>query len=328
MEKQFKRVGTHSGRFHADEVMSTAILKELFDLEVVRSRVPEVLNELDLIYDVGEGEFDHHQREKKYRENGTPYAACGLIWDRFGRDVIKSKEQTLPDEDIENVFYRMDKWLIEGIDAADNGVKTSVTVIPTMNISSIIAEFNPPWDSNALDDSAFYGAVDFASAVFDNMLGHQLSVVKAKSKVLEAYQSRTIPEILVLDRSYPWNRLLNEIDTSKEILFVIYPKDNEYLIQTVRKNDGTYGDRKRLPEAWAGKRDGDLSRITGVQDAVFCHGARFIASAGSLEGALKMAEIALAEPEEPEYVQKKGFVGALKRLLSTRRIVIIRCRNR
>ena len=31
MGKQFKRVGTHSGKFHADEVMSTALLKELFE---------------------------------------------------------------------------------------------------------------------------------------------------------------------------------------------------------------------------------------------------------------------------------------------------------
>src|SRR4051812_15352925 len=113
MEKQLKRVGTHSGRFHADEVMSTAILKELFDFEIVRTRDPETLNELDLIYDIGEGEFDHHQLEKKFRENGSPYAACGLIWNKFGRDVILSIRPTLSEEDIEDVFRYMDGMLME-----------------------------------------------------------------------------------------------------------------------------------------------------------------------------------------------------------------------
>lgn len=315
MEKQFKRVGTHSGRFHADEVMSTAILKELFDVEVIRSRDPEVLDKLDLIYDVGEGEFDHHQADKKYRQNGTPYAACGLIWDSFGKDVISSKEKTLSEEDVDSVFRQMDNWLIEGIDAVDNGVKTSSTFIPTMNISSIIAEFNPPWDFDEPEDGAFNEAVDFASTVFGNMLGQKLSVVRAKSRVLEAYNSRNILEILVLDRSYPWNRLLYEIDTNEEVLFVVFPKDSEYLLQTVRKNDGTYGDRKRLPASWAGKRDGELARITGVWDAVFCHDARFIASAKSLEGVLKMAGLAL---EEPEYVKKVGILDMLKSFIFRR----------
>lgn len=45
-------------------------------------------------------------------------------------------------------------------------------------------------------------------------------------------------------------------------------KDN-YILQTVRGLDGN--DRKKLPEAWLGKRGKDLSEVTGVPDAVFCH---------------------------------------------------------
>jgi uncharacterized UPF0160 family protein len=39
---------------------------------------------------------------------------------------------------------------------------------------------------------------------------------------------------------------------------------------------------------------GELAAVCGVPDAVFCHNGRFIAGAGSLQGALRMAELALA----------------------------------
>jgi uncharacterized UPF0160 family protein len=323
MEKQFKRVGTHSGRFHADEVMSTAILKELFNFEIVRSRDPDILNELDLIYDIGEGEFDHHQHEKKYRENGTPYAACGLIWEKFGRDVILSTRSTLSEEDIEDLFYYMDRMLIEGIDASDNGLKIYTTIIPTMCISSIITEFNPPWDSCISEDSAFHDAVEFASIVLRNMLNQRLSVIMARSEVLKAYNNRIRPEILILERSYPWNRVLYQIDTEKDVLFVIYPRENEYLIQTVRKNDGTYGDRKRLPLTWAGKRGAELNKTIGIEDSIFCHSARFIAGAESLASILKMADLAIAEPPEPlPHIEAEGFMDTLKKFLLKNRVII------
>ena len=98
-------------------------------------------------------------------------------------------------------------------------------------------------------------------------------------------------------------------------MFVIYPDSNNYVIQTIRRKDGTCGERKPLPLSWAGKREEELSEITGVKDAVFCHAHRFIASAKSQEGIWKMAELALAEPDEFEYSYEEGFMEALKGFL-------------
>lgn len=329
MDKQFKRVGTHNGRFHADEVLSTAILKEIFDLEVIRSRDPEVLKGLDIVYDVGDGEFDHHQVEKKYRENGTPYAACGLLWRKFGRDVARAFEPELLDEDAEKIVTTMDEMLIEGIDAADNGMRTHATFIPTISLSGIVAEFNPTWDSGESEDAAFHSAVQLASTVFRNMMLQRLSIIKARSNIIDAYNNRPRPEILLLDRSYPWTQTLYEIDANNEVLYVIYPRDGEYMIQTVRKNDGTYGDRKRLPLAWAGKRDEELGRTIGIEDAKFCHPDRFIAGSKSMESIFKMAELAIAEPEPVKLrpakeAEVKGFVKALRKFLFKKQVVIKR----
>jgi len=50
-----------------------------------------------------------------------------------------------------------------------------------------------------------------------------------------------------------------------------------------------------FPESWAGKNGKELAEITGVEDAIFCHNARFICSAKSKEGAMKLAQMALEE---------------------------------
>ncbi len=325
MEKAFIKAGTHNGKFHADEVMATAILKEIFDIEVIRSRDPDVLKELEIIYDVGEGEFDHHQMDKRYRNNGTPYAACGLIWERFGRDVIRMYDDTLSDENLEYLFHEVDDMLIQGIDAADNGIRTTKTIIPTLNITAMISKFNPTWDSEIDEDSSFNDAVEIASSVFKNVLRQKFSVVNAEEHVRNAYKNRTVPELLVLDRSYPWNELLYQIDEDKQVVYVISPDHCQYIIQTVRRRDGGYGDVKPLPLSWAGKRDEELCAVTGTDDAVFCHADRFIAGARSQKSIMKMAEMALAEPEESEHVEVDvSILNALKRFILSKRIRVLR----
>ncbi len=37
-----------------------------------------------IVFDIGRGQYDHHQRDSRVRENGVPYAAFGLLWEKFG----------------------------------------------------------------------------------------------------------------------------------------------------------------------------------------------------------------------------------------------------
>jgi uncharacterized UPF0160 family protein len=303
--------------------MATAILKKVFDIELVRTRDMEVLEKLDLIYDIGNGEFDHHQVDKEHRENGTPYAACGLIWRKFGKDAITARHPDLQEGEVRAVHRYADAVLVEGIDASDNGIRTTDNIIPTMCISAILGGFNPTWDSPASEDEAFNDAVDFASNILENVIDQKASTMKAKKFVVEAFNKRPRPELLILDRSYPWDRSLKEIDRNGEVLFVIYPREGEYLMQTVREG-GIRRDRKSLPKAWAGKREGELDKIIGIDDAVFCHTARFIAGARSFESIMKMADLAINEPEE--VVVAHGILKRLKVLLKRR--VVVRLRKR
>jgi len=288
--------------------MATAILKEIFDIELIRTRDMERLKELDIVYDVGDGEFDHHQVEKEFRESGTPYAASGLIWRKFGRDVVRRSAPDFSEDEVYNVFRYIDRNLIEAIDASDNGIRAAMSLIPTPNISTIISNFNPPWDANAEnEDEYFHQAVRLADIILGNAIAQQISTVKAKGHIVAAFEKRPRPELLILERSYPWPRLLNSIDREKEVLFVVFPREDEYLLQTVRGSGGCLGNRKSLPEAWAGKRDDELNEILGIEDAIFCHSGRFIAGAKSFESIMKMAEIAI-ETHEPKPPKRFGHV--------------------
>jgi uncharacterized UPF0160 family protein len=49
------------------------------------------------------------------------------------------------------------------------------------------------------------------------------------------------------------------------------------------------------PKEWRGLYDEELQKVSGVKDAVFCHRSGFLTIAGSFDGIMKMAKIALGE---------------------------------
>ncbi|MDP4090241.1 MAG: MYG1 family protein, partial [Bacillota bacterium] len=240
----------------------------------------------------------------------------------FGREVVRFKAPGQGEKEVEEVFEYVDRVLIEGIDALDNGMRLDDGRISIMSITSIISGFNPPWDSDMAEDKAFDIVVELVSSVLSNTIDNRLSVLRAREKVINAYHHREIAELLKLDVYCPYGETLQEVDKNKEVLFVVYPRKDSYAIQTVR--DFGREDRKKLPEAWAGLRDEELAELTRVEDAVFCHSGRFIAVAESYEGIMKLARMAIEEQdagleEEPgEAPSEKWAMKLIRRILSRR----------
>jgi uncharacterized UPF0160 family protein len=294
-EKNITTLGTHSGKFHADDVMATAILRLLLgDIKVTRTRDENILRKLDFVYDIGLGEFDHHQLNKEIRENDVPYAASGLVWREFGPRVIQKFNTEFEEDDILTIFDHVDKNILQGIDATDNGIDIKSEIRVT-SISDIIQSFNPAWDSSSSKDDAFEEAVIYAIELLKRIIGRQVSVIKARGIVNEAFQNRDIKEIMVLKNGCPWLQQLLKIDINTEVLFVISPDDNnvEYKIQTVKKTPDTFEARKDILESIRGKSSEEINSIIKIDDAIFCHKAGFIASAKSMESALKIAKLSL-----------------------------------
>jgi uncharacterized UPF0160 family protein len=285
-------IGTHHGRFHADEVFAVAML-QLMDpaAEWIRSRNTQVLSKCDIIVDVGGGKYDHHTTNKQYRENGIPYASAGLIWRDFGEQVVRVFG--MEEKEAAAIVSAIDERLIQGIDAEDNGYHLEKDV-RLKAVSEIIGSFNPTWNSSNDENAAFDEAVTIAAKILGNQIRSAKSRMDAVQIVEQAFSSRRQKEILVLQTFCPWTETLLNLDKNEEVLFVTFPdKSGEFRIQVVPRTIGSFEARKPLPEAWAGKEHEELGQIAGINDAVFCHPARFIAGAVSKESIQKMANLAL-----------------------------------
>lgn len=286
---------THSGTFHADEIFSTLILSKIMP-EISLIRLPEVLEKVDskiIVYDIGGGELDHHQfGGNGERENGVKYAACGLIWKKYGKEVLKKYEI----EEIEEVWKYIDKNLIQFIDANDNGILPKLpTDYRNVHISYLISLFNPKWDENQDDtDEYFFKTLNFAEIIFNKFLEDTFAKFKAKKMVDEAIEESK-NGTMILEKNIPWKEFLLESKNIKanKINFVIFPsKRGGYNVYAVPVEIGSFKNRKDMPIDWRGKRDEELQKVTGIKTARFCHNAGFICSLEKKEDAIKLAELA------------------------------------
>lgn len=284
---------THSGIFHADDVLSTVILsKALGDITVLRTfKVPENIGADVIVYDIGLGKFDHHQKGGNgTRENGVPYAACGLLWEEYGHMILEGVENA------DLVWYFIDRDLIQGIDATDNGVMPKPDyVAENTSISRIISEFNPSWDSTQDADEAFATAVQLATMIFNQILSKAISKAKAYTLIEEAIDASE-DGVMVLDRFAPWQEFLlcSKNPKAEGILFAVFPSNRGgYNWQCVPDKLNGFGQRKAVPAAWKGLQNGDLQLATGVATASFCHPAGFIGGAATLADAIAIARKAI-----------------------------------
>lgn len=284
---------THSGTFHCDEVFSTVLFSKILP-KVIVCRTPEVeqVRDNQYVYDIGGGELDHHQfGGNGERKNGVKYSSCGLVWRKFGKDVIKK----YTDEKIEEVWKKLDKDLVQYIDAGDNGQIPTIDLDYTLvQLAGIISAFNPNWDEEVDPDDKFIEAVKFANVVFENSIKSTISKVKAKEEV-ELAINNSKDGIMVLNKYLPWKETLLESDNEKAKLinFAVFPSNRGgYNVYTVPVQVGSFESRKLLPEEWAGLRDEELQKVTNVKTASFCHNKRFICVAGTKEDALKLAKMA------------------------------------
>lgn len=293
---------THTGLFHADEVMSTVLLSKIMpEVRLCRTfKVPENISEDIIVYDIGGGAFDHHQKGfSEARENGIKFSSFGLLWRKFGMDYLKSISRI---NDPELVFNMFDNSFVTGIDAVDNGQVERSGTISVMSVSGVISSFNPNWDEKIDSNSAFLRAVGYAEVIFDNALNSAISKAKAKGLVEKAIETSVVDNILILDEFMPWQEYVFNSENPKaaDILYVVFPSNRGgYNVNAVPDVLGGFGQRKPLPKSWAGCSGKELANITGIPTANFCHPARFICGAETFEDAFAMAKLAVeAEVED------------------------------
>lgn len=296
---------THSGGFHADELLSSVVLTRLFPLaRIVRSRAPDWISPGTdrIIYDVGSAYdaedriFDHHQRGAPLREDGQPYSSFGLIWKHFGRDYLAASG--VPDVHVEDIHASFDAGFVLPVDLMDNGaLSPSVAgLLGGLTLPVLLETLTPVFDETDPEagDRAFHAALAIARSFVEARIGKSAAKLRAEALVHRAIMDAGEGRILELPMGMPFRPAIVKAGAD-QLLFVVHPRDKDWCLTTIRRADEGFENRADLPAAWAGLTNGDLEAACGVVGASFCHNGRFVAAAKSREAALAMAELAVNE---------------------------------
>lgn len=294
---------THSGGFHADELLSSVILTNLFpQAQLRRTRDREWLKPATdkIIYDVGgdyssEAQiFDHHQRPGPLREDDQPFSSFGLVWKHFGRDYLAALD--VPEDDVEAIHAKFDAKFVLPIDLLDNGAMEPSVAGPLsiLTLPSLLGSLKPVFDdtSPTADDDAFFKALPIAASFVEAALRNLAAKARAEGVVLTAIANAGTSPILELPMGMPYRSAL-DLAEADHIMFMINPRGADWTLNGIKLSNDTFDQRADLPAAWAGLTDVALENASGVIGAKFCHNGRFIAVADSRDAILKMAELAV-----------------------------------
>ena len=311
IKKKDAKAFTHGGKFHADDVFSSALLLYI-NPEIAISRGNKVPEEFDgIVFDIGRGRYDHHQKDSRVRENGVPYAAFGLLWEVLGKEILG-----------EELAEKFDEAFVQPIDNNDNtGEKNE--------LATLIGNFNPSWDAKGGSDEAFFQAVSVAGMILENKFERYRGNARADQRVEQVLKGHDPKDrILVLPEFIPCQKALTET----EIAFVIFPSNRGgYCIQP-QKREYSMNYKCSFPSQWLGLEGEELVKETGLSSAGFCHKGGFLMTVGELEDAKAACRKALEVYQEDSVIVSLSTPDAeaeklLKQTASARGIPSVRICN-
>ncbi len=281
-----KKIVTHNGNFHADDVFAVATLQLYLDkigekYKVIRTRDQEIVEAGDFVVDVGGvydediNRYDHHQ--ESFKETGLykiPYSSFGLVWKHFGLSICENK----------NVWKKITADFVTVIDANDNGINTALPTIE--NLSPISPEkFVLSWmpsEKNRTQETLYSGFIEsvrFAKGFLERNIERNIAkeelrdefetTIKNKKNIFRTDSVKA----LVLPKPLPWKDFLDE---ENDFDFMIYQGDNDdWIAQSVATSKNSMKP-KVVKRSWVGLTNEVLSEKSGVKDLVFYHKTGYI----------------------------------------------------
>lgn len=308
-----KKIAVHSGKFHADDVLSVFLLKSLpqfKDHEVIRTRDPSAIEECEIVCDVGgvydpeKKRFDHHQLGffKTFPNRKVPLSSCGLVYLHYGEEVIRQilKENNLDaGNHMKFIYEEMYNRFVQEIDAIDNGFSQVEGMEPKYTITSDISHRIDYLNIQKEECTAeFNQALKIVGEEFTAILIRLCECdVPAADVTQKAYDSRfdidPSGHIMVLSEFCDPRPHLKYIEKQDQLLVYFYLRQDGNLpwrIQTV-EYPGSFKPRVRLP--YGGLMEEELSKACGIPGGKFCHKTGFLGVFYTYEGALEFARLAV-----------------------------------
>jgi len=203
------------------------------------------------------------------------------------------------------LYQKLYNDFIEGIDGIDNGVneypadvKSNYKVMT--DLGARVGWLNPAWNETGVDlDARFSQAMAMTGVDFTQFVQYNAKAwLPAREVVEEAIKKRfevhPSGEVIVLSTFCPWKSHLSDLEEEQHITGVIkyavfQDSSASWRVQCMSVSPDSFDNRKSLPEPWWGKRDADLSNISGIPGCIFIHATGFIGGAQTKDSALKLA---------------------------------------
>lgn len=273
--QKIKKGITHAGRFHTDDVLSTVLLLELnpnIEIERVSEYIADDSNEEELAYDIGLGEFDHHDEERELDEFGYPYSAFGKLWREFGRLYL----ERYGFQNIEAAFDKFNRFYVSKVNQGDNiGYKNVFKFYE----NDLIIKFNPSWmekkEELDISNKQFFKAVEFAKMLFENwmrVLYEQIELSDLEQSIWDQAVQNGKDGIVVLEEKIPWQIFIKK-EGYEDVKLIIDKSDR-----------GGYS---------ITSKDKDLYQIKDSKYLTFVHPSKFMGVAETLDKAIIGAKYSL-----------------------------------
>jgi len=265
-------VGTHSGTFHADDVLAFALIRNYYapGAEVVRSRDPSVLDRCDIVIDVGGVydpdilRFDHHQGSYQ-----GPLSSAGMILQWLG------DTERIPG----GLATELAETLVDYVDAVDTGRQAPDRTVPCFAL--LVERYGAGAKTPEDRQEAFLEATAVAQRLVQGIDSAWTEEQAARNVVKKAMEAAVDAgrTVIILDQYRPWKPPYFELGGAEHpTQFVMFEsEDGTAKVVAIPPRLGCFEQKQSFPESWGGKMGEELSRAVGMDGAIFCHKNRFIA---------------------------------------------------
>ena len=268
---------THSGKFHVDDIISTIFLSRL-KKDVILIRLPTIKNinvENKIVYDIGLGEFDHHQKNRNgQRKNGIYYSSIGLLWKKFGRQYLEE----LKVKNVDKTFQYMDDELIQYIDATDN---MQTEYLQNKISPDFIKLCNPEWNENITEDEAFINALKLADEFWNIYIKHAISEVEAIDVILSKI-NESKECYIIFDTEIPYRKAMKIYKGNKVKYIILKSRREGYEIRT-------FTDKCQFKNELVKSVDiNEARRLTGINELIYVDNHAKLCCTETLESAIQL----------------------------------------
>ncbi len=244
-------VVTHKGHFSASEIVATVILsKALNKIFLCRSNSNNYPDSNSSTLIIIDSNFTSTEGNIKKRDNNIAYGCAGIIWKEYGPKILSESCNS------NFVFNYIDSTLIQTLDSFEQNHFIDCPL--PCDINMIIENFNNLRDKDS-NDWAFIEAANFADTIFSNFLinaeniAKQLNVLSEDPSAFRKLLLKADNGLLILENFLPIERLIKKstLPLAKELIFLIYPYSNGFIISNLRENSFTFCNTLKLAVTYA-----------------------------------------------------------------------------